>query len=39
VRTLHQSGANIILHYGRSQQDAENLAHELNQIRQQSVHL
>jgi len=37
VRTLHQSGANIILHYGRSQTDAEALAQELNLIRSQSV--
>jgi len=37
VRTLHQSGANIILHYGRSQADAEALAQELNLIRNHSV--
>jgi len=39
VRTLHQNGANIILHYGHSRADAESLAAELNQIRSGSVHL
>lgn len=38
VRTLHHCGANIILHYGRSQSDAESLANELNLIRPNSVH-
>jgi len=38
VRTLHQSGANIILHYGHSQSDANALADELNQARANSVH-
>ncbi len=38
VRTLHQSGANIILHYGHSQSDANALADELNQLRANSVH-
>lgn len=37
VRTLHQSGANIILHYGHSQSDANALADELNAIRANSV--
>ena len=38
VRTLHQSGANIILHYGGSQTEAIALADELNQFRANSVH-
>lgn len=39
VSTLHQSGANIILHYGSSKDDAETLAHELNKVRDNSVHV
>ena len=38
VRTLHQSGANIILHYASSHTEAEALANELNIIRDKSVH-
>ncbi len=39
VRTLHQSGANIILHYGSSHAEADALATELNQIRDNSVQI
>ena len=39
VRTLHQSGANIILHYGHSHNEAKALAEELNQKRPLSVQL
>lgn len=39
VRTLHQNGANIILHYGRSRTEATTLAKELNQTRAHSVHI
>ena len=39
VRHLHQSGLNIVLHYRNSGTEAENLAGELNRIRQDSVKL
>lgn len=39
VRTLHQSGANIILHYGHSLSEAKALADELNETRSNSVQL
>lgn len=38
VRTLHENGANIILHYGGSKTEAKDLALELNNIRDNSVH-
>ncbi len=37
ARTLHQSGANIILHYGQSHAEAIQLANELNQSRKHSA--
>lgn len=37
ARTLHESGANIIIHYRNSQQAAETLAQELNEIRANTV--
>lgn len=37
ARTLHQNGANIIIHYGRSAADAKLLASELNCIRADSA--
>ena len=39
VRHLHQAGMNIILHYRSSDQDASNLADQLNKIRSESVKL
>jgi pteridine reductase len=37
ARTLHQNGANIIIHYGNSKLDAEQLVAELNQTRPDSA--
>ena len=37
ARTLHQNGANIIIHYGQSQSKAEQLASELNTLREHSA--
>ncbi len=37
ARTLHQNGANIIIHYGRSATQAEQLAAELNTLRADSA--
>jgi pteridine reductase len=37
ARTLHQNGANIIIHYGRSSADALQLANELNRVRQDTA--
>ena len=37
ARTLHQNGANIIIHYGQSQSKAEQLAAELNELRENSA--
>jgi len=37
ARTLHQNGANIIIHYGRSRKEAEQLAAELNAQRSDSA--
>jgi pteridine reductase len=39
ARTLHQNGANIIIHYASSSQQAEALADELNQIRPTSARI
>ncbi len=38
VKLLHQQGYNILLHYNRSQVDAEHLAEQLNSSREDSVH-
>jgi pteridine reductase len=37
ARTLHQNGANLIIHYRRSEQAAQSLADELNQQREESA--
>ena len=37
AQTLHQNGANIIIHYASSAQQAEQLANQLNQIRPASA--
>ena len=37
ARTLHQNGANIIIHYGHSRDDAERLAADLNAQRADSA--
>jgi pteridine reductase len=37
VRTLHEAGANVAIHYNRSADDAEHLAAELNRQRPQSA--
>ena len=37
ARTLHQNGANIIIHYGQSQSSAEQLVTELNELRANSA--
>lgn len=37
ARTLHENGANIIIHYGQSQSQAEKLASELNAQRPDTV--
>jgi len=37
ARTLHSAGMNIVIHYRASAQDAEDLAAELNQIRENSA--
>ncbi len=39
VRTLHADGMRVIIHYRGSQQEAQALATELNQIRPDSAHL
>jgi pteridine reductase len=39
ARTLHQAGANIVLHYRASQQGARTLQDELNAVRPDSVSL
>jgi pteridine reductase len=39
VRVLHGAGANVLLHYRSSAEDAERLAAELNAVRAQSVRL
>ena len=37
ARTLHAAGANVVLHYYQSQQEAEALAQQLNQVRANSA--
>ena len=37
ARQLHKQGVNLVLHYRRSQQDAQLLQKELNEIRENSV--
>ena len=37
ARTLHENGANIIIHYSHSKEQAEQLSAELNQIRPNST--
>lgn len=37
ARELHQAGYNIVLHYRNSAEEADSLAHELNQLRPNSV--
>jgi len=37
ARTLHQNGANIIIHYGQSRDDAEQLVAQLNELRPDSA--
>ncbi len=37
AKTLHENGANIIIHYGRSQQEAVNLVAQLNDSRSNSA--
>lgn len=39
AQTLHQNGANIIIHYASSAQQAEQLANQLNQIRPASARI
>jgi len=39
VQNLHASGANIILHYRKSQDEAQAIAHKLNAVRADSVYL
>ena len=39
AKTLHENGANIIIHYGRSGKEAEELAQSLNHVRPNSVSL
>lgn len=39
VRLLHQSGYDVLLHYNASEQQARQLANELNILRPNSVHL
>lgn len=38
AKALHQHGYNVIIHYHHSQQEAEQLAAQLNQARSQSAH-
>ena len=39
AKTLHQNGANIIIHYANSTQQARELAQQLNQIRPDSARI
>lgn len=38
-RTLHAAGMDIIIHYRSSQQEADELCYELNQLRENSAHV
>ncbi|MDH3342169.1 MAG: pteridine reductase [Gammaproteobacteria bacterium] len=39
ARTLHSAGMNIVIHYRSSQQEADELVYELNELRADSAHV